>query len=77
VHRALAYTGELRVDDPDGIVVDARWVPVDDCAGPLGTCPQWVREPVVEWLAERWTDRRSFGYELTGIDRASLVVTRR
>ncbi len=25
-HRAVAFTGELTLADPDGIVVDARWV---------------------------------------------------
>ncbi len=31
VHVALEYEGDLRVDDPDGIVVDARFVPVAEC----------------------------------------------
>ena len=30
-HVAVAYEGELHVDDPDGIVVDARFVDVDTC----------------------------------------------
>ncbi|MGZ4804147.1 MAG: NUDIX hydrolase, partial [Acidimicrobiia bacterium] len=30
VHRALAYEGELRVEDPDGIVVDAAFVPATE-----------------------------------------------
>ena len=33
VHQALEFEGELRVDDPDGIVVDARFVDMDDLRG--------------------------------------------
>ena len=40
LHRAAEYAGELVVDDPDGIVVDARWVHRDACAGaPLAGAP--------------------------------------
>src|SRR3954468_2319905 len=31
VHRALSFHGELRLGDPDGIVVDARFVALDRC----------------------------------------------
>ena len=31
VHLAVAFEGELRVDDPDGIVVEARFVPPHEC----------------------------------------------
>jgi hypothetical protein len=38
-----------------------------------------VREPLTEWLAERWPDHeaRPFGFTVTGSDPATLVVTRR
>ena len=35
-HVAVVYEGELRVDDPDGIVVDARFVDVDACGSMVG-----------------------------------------
>jgi 8-oxo-dGTP diphosphatase len=76
VHRALAYEGWLHVSDPDGIVVDARFVPVDDCEGHLDACQPWVREPLAEWLAERWGERRGFRFDVAGVHRGSLVVTR-
>jgi 8-oxo-dGTP diphosphatase len=75
--RALDYTGELVVDDPDGIVVDARFVALDVCGDHLGGAYHWVREPVAEWLDERWQGLRSFGYDVSGADLASLSVTRR
>jgi 8-oxo-dGTP diphosphatase len=53
VHRALSYSGELAVNDPDGIVVDARFVPWDAAELHLEGCRRWVAEPLVAWLAER------------------------
>lgn len=62
VYRALAFDGELRVDDPDGIVVDAAFVPRVDCADRLGKGLQWVREPLTDWLAEPWVPATARGY---------------
>jgi 8-oxo-dGTP pyrophosphatase MutT (NUDIX family) len=76
VHRAVAFEGELRIDDPDGIVVDARFVDVGDCAGHLEACHPWVREPLGAWLAERWDDSRSYRYRVDGADRQRLSVVR-
>jgi hypothetical protein len=77
VHEAVAYEGDLHVDDPDGIVVDARFVPLNDCADSLHGCPPWVRVPLSEWLDERWDgDARPFGFHVAGTDPTSLVVTR-
>jgi ADP-ribose pyrophosphatase YjhB (NUDIX family) len=79
VFLAVAYEGELVVDDPDGIVVDACFVPVSDCAVHLAQCHPWVREPLAEWLEARWSHteaRAPFGYRVDGADIASLTVTR-
>ena len=79
VYLAVAYEGELVIDDPDGIVVDACFVPVDQCAGHLEKCHPWVREPLAEWLEARWSHtetRPPFGYRVEGADLASLIVTR-
>jgi len=51
VYLALEYEGELRIDDPDGIVVDAQFVALDACDTHLAQCHPWVREPLAEWLA--------------------------
>jgi len=74
--QAASWEGELQVDDPDGIVEEARWVPAGQCAGHLEGGSPWVAEPVGEWLAARWRGQRSFGYRIHGTERASLVVTR-
>lgn len=77
VHRAVRFEGELVVDDPDGIVVDAGWFDDDGCLGCLGGGHPWVREPLAEWLGERWSGRRTFGFDVRGSDLASLSVARR
>lgn len=79
VYRAIAYEGVLTVDDPDGIVVDAQFVALDQCAAHLEHCHQWVREPLAEWLESRWSHtetRAPFGYRVDGRELGSLIVTR-
>ncbi|HEX2850285.1 MAG TPA: NUDIX hydrolase [Acidimicrobiales bacterium] len=76
VHRAVSFFGDLVVDDLDGIVVDARWVPVAECEPHLDACPLWVREPLSGWLGERPDEPRSYRYRVEGADRASLAVVR-
>ncbi|MCU1461782.1 MAG: ADP-ribose pyrophosphatase [Acidimicrobiales bacterium] len=77
VMRAVAYEGELVVADPDGIVVDARWVPVADCGPLLDGGHPWVGEPLASWLAGEIAEARSFGFTVSGADPASYVVVRR
>jgi 8-oxo-dGTP diphosphatase len=76
IHLANTWEGELRVEDPDGIVVDAAFVDPLVCSGHLDTCHPWVREPLAQWLDERWVESRPFGYHVDGADLQSLVVTR-
>jgi 8-oxo-dGTP diphosphatase len=75
VHRALEWEGEVRIDDPDGIVIDARYVEVDCCNDHLAGSPQWVRDPLGAWLAERWDAQRSFRYLVHGRSYGDLRVT--
>jgi 8-oxo-dGTP diphosphatase len=75
-HVAVAYTGEIRVDDPDGIVVEARFVEPAECAAHLVANQRWVSEPLTEWLAERWDEPRRYGYQVVGAPPAELTVTR-
>jgi 8-oxo-dGTP diphosphatase len=79
-HVAEVVEGDLRVGaDPDGIVVDARFVDVEACSAHLDGGHPWVCEPLTEWLAERWPsdEPRPFGFLVAGTDPASVVVTRR
>ena len=77
-HLAVRYEGELRIDDPDGIVVDARFVDPASCSTHLVGGHPWVREPLAEWLVERWTheEPRPYGFHVAGDDPATVVVTR-
>ena len=75
VHRSIEHSGDLVVADPDGIVVDARYVAVDSCETHLSGSPMWVRDPFRAWLGERWDGSRSFRYRVDGTDLASLRVS--
>ncbi len=76
VHRALLFSGELHVDDPDRIVVDARFVPAGECASHLVGNHVWVREPLGAWLTERWIEPRAYKYRVDGDRRMGLTVVR-
>lgn len=75
-HIAVDYSGTLAIDDPDGIVVDARFVELGECAGHLHANHPWVREPLMEWLDERWDEGRDFAYRIDGERPGDLVITR-
>ncbi len=78
VHLATSWEGDVRIDDPDGIVVDAAFVGCDDCVGHLDGQHPWVREPLTSWLDERWPSAaaRPFDYRVDGADLRTVVVTR-
>lgn len=76
VHRAVEFAGDLRIEDVDGIVIDARYVPVASCGPHLEACPPWVREPLAAWLEERWVDRREWRYRVDGRSRDEMHVQR-
>jgi 8-oxo-dGTP diphosphatase len=48
---ARAWEGTLEVDDPDGIVVDARFATPAEWVDLLGSAHPWVREPIEAWLS--------------------------
>ncbi len=77
VHRALGFEGDLPVDDPDGIVIDAAFAHPDECSVILASCAPWVGEPLADWLAQRWgpSDAREYVYEVSGSDRRELRAT--
>lgn len=78
VHLAVAFEGDLSISDPDGIVVEAVFVPHDQLAERLATGHPWVREPLGEWLDERWEPGcgRGFHYEVRGRHLAEMRVVR-
>ena len=78
VHRAVEFEGELSVDDPDGIVTEAAFFTPEQCSELLADVAPWVREPLGEWLTERWSSaaRRGYQYRVHGTERRSLDVRR-
>lgn len=78
VHLAVAFSGALRVDDPDGIVVEAAFVPPDRCDEFLASGAPWASEPLGAWLRDRWAPGAGveFRYEVEGTSRADLRVVR-
>ena len=78
VYCALEFEGELCVGDPDEIVAEAAFVPLERCLAMMASCAPWVREPLAEWLETRWdsSQRRVFFYEVRGTRRDHLEVHR-
>ena len=76
VYRAEAWQGEILLDDPDGIVHDARFLEPQDCRDHLVHSPLWVRDPILEWMLEPWTAPREFRYHVAGTNPSTLVVNR-
>ena len=69
VHRALAFEGALHVDDPDGIVVDAAFTGPTEWGDLLDACSAWVREPLLDWLEQRWGPHEYRAYTLRRVRR--------
>jgi 8-oxo-dGTP pyrophosphatase MutT (NUDIX family) len=77
VYRAVSWSGEIALDDPDGIVHEAAFHAHRACHDRLVGAPEWVAGPLTEWLTERFTESRSYAYRVVGgNDLASLVVER-
>ena len=78
VHLAGEVEGELTINDPDGIVDHCAYVSHEDLGEHLELCFPWVREPLTEWLSERWPlgEVRGFRYEVTGTSLSSLTAVR-
>jgi 8-oxo-dGTP diphosphatase len=78
VYRAVAYEGEIVLDDPDGIVVEAEFLPVERCLALLAEGARWIHEPMAEWMTQRWGPdaARTYCYEVRGVVRGELEVER-
>jgi 8-oxo-dGTP diphosphatase len=76
VYEAVSWSGDIAIDDPDGIVEEAVFLEMDRALSHLATTARWVGEPITEWLTDPWDGHRQYGYELSGLDRASISVQR-
>ena len=69
---ARSWSGELHSADPDGIVIDARWIDVGDWSRHLAGTHRWVREPIEGWIVGPSTT--SYRYRVDGSTGAAIVV---
>ena len=77
VHRAASVTGSLTIgSDPDGIVIGSAWAATPQCVDLLGDAHPWVREPLLDWLQDRWEAPRSYSYVIRGSRLAEIAVER-
>ncbi len=77
VHRAAEVVGDLKIGgDPDGIVVGAEWADDLRCVECLDESHQWVREPLLEWVGERFEEPREFRYRIEGERLSDLLCVR-
>ncbi len=76
VHRGYDVSGDLRIDDPDGIVEDVRYVGLEECRQLLAGTHRWASEPLLEYLESALGPEEVFRYEVTGTDPTSFRVRR-
>lgn len=77
VYRALSWSGDIVIGDPDGIVHEAAFHTIDACHERLCSAPTWVADPLTDWLRDGFTELRSYAYRVVGgNDISSLVVER-
>ena len=76
VFEAIEWTGSLVVNDPDGIVEDAKFFSEEDCEIRLKDSPVWVRDPFLTYLKDGIASEKSFGYLVTSDDSGDLRVKR-
>jgi len=62
VFTAEEWSGELHVDDPDGVVIDAEFIDLTACEDRLHASPQWVKEPLLTWTKERTGEPPTYHY---------------
>ena len=76
VHRSLGHDGTIHIDDPDGIVTEARWVPIGDLDALLDGHQAWLREPLLEHLGGAVVWGHQFRYTIRGDRLSELHVER-
>lgn len=73
-HVATGWTGDIVIDDPDGIVVAGEFFDNDQATARLEGSPRWVREPLVTWLTAPET--KKFSYVVRGASPREWTVER-
>ena len=65
-HGALETSGEITIDDPDGIVLSASYYELARARELLASAPVFVREPLLAHVVDGVDDGRVFSYTITG-----------
>ena len=65
-HLATGFDGELHIDDPDGIVVQAEFVDLAGARERLSDASRWVGEPLLDHFVDGVSDGRLYSYRLDG-----------
>lgn len=73
-------SGELTIDDPDGIVEHVRGVDHEEVLGMVGASPLWVQVPLGDWLVGACGITHDpavlYRFRLDGADRARSSTVR-
>ncbi len=77
VHLAESFSGDLVIDDPDGIVTAAEFADRQGVAARLEGAARWVAEPLGDWMAGTWSDVRHYDYAAHGSRPSELRAERR
>ena len=76
VHLADGYAGELSIDDPDGIVREARWVEREAIEELLDGQQVWLREPLMGYLKGDLPETGEYRYRILGSSDKDFRVER-
>ena len=76
VHLAKGYTGEIHIDDPDGIVRAAEWIQRDDIGELLEGQQLWLRQPLMGYLNDDVPEDGEYRYRIHGSSNTELRVER-
>lgn len=68
---AADASGEISLNDPDGIVEQAEFVDLELVDGLLADSPPWVRVPVSAWIANGLRPVGPFAFIVHGPDRST------
>ncbi len=78
VHHVAAHSGEIVLNDPDGIVIEAVHLNHEMCLAKVVDSPMWVSEPLTDLLTHgpAPSGARSYRYHMIGQKRSDWVITR-
>ena len=76
VHLASDHDGAINIDDPDGIVIAAEWIPKTELTQLLAGQQLWLREPLLDYLEGKVQEGYEYRYRIDGVDLDDLRVQR-